>query len=44
MKIVNRWTKRFKDGFVKCRELDKEYKRIDSNIKEGSATRWILKQ
>lgn len=29
---------------MKYRELDKEDKRIDYNIKEGSAIRWILKQ
>lgn len=29
---------------MKYRELDKEDKRIDYNSKEGSATRWILKQ
>jgi hypothetical protein len=29
---------------MKYRELDKEDKQIDYNIKEGSATRWILKQ
>lgn len=29
---------------MKYRELDKEDKRIDNNIEEGSATRWILKQ